>query len=344
MTSRIRNSPLIPALLAAGSALLLSSCGGGGGGDSGALPPPTQLASTITATNQNDVAAQAYSSANAINKEVAGSASIVTGVSVGTGTSGLTNAALTNLYRALQVKPVNMVAGVSGSTTEACSGGGTISVSYNVTNPDTISNNDALVITSNNCVEGAMMITGGLSITFSNVSGVPSATSAWSATMKMTFADFAVTENNVIDKATGDLSLGYSQASAGNETFSASGNSLQMSTTKGGTTVARTLSAYDYSGSVSGFNLYTYRSNFTFSGNLPRLGNVSYTVRTLTDFKQQGSANPYQGVMTVTATDKTSLTFTVLNTTSMQLGVDRNGDGTVDDTSNKTWDELLSLI
>jgi hypothetical protein len=327
--------------LVASSALLLTACGGGGG--DAAPGTSVQAASTITSANASDVAAQAYSTSDAINNQTSLGTSLVTGVSVETQTSSLIDSSLRQLYRALETKPANMAVGVSTTTTEACSGGGSNTITYEGANTDQVSNGDKLTISSNNCVEGSEKLNGALSFTISNISGTPSSSSAWSATLDIKYSNLALTENNVTITVDGDLTLGYGQTSTGAANFSVSGNSLKVSEMTGASTVTRTLSAFSNSGSVTG-GLYTFRNNFTFAGNLPRLGNVSYTVKTLADFKQQAGSYPSQGVMTVTATDKTSLTFTVLNSTSVRLDIDKNGDGTNDESITKTWSELTSLM
>lgn len=142
-----------PAALTVSSAFLLAACGCGGGDAPAASS--TQAASTVTVANANDVAAQGYASSNAINNQVSGGSSLVTGVSVETKATGLIDASVKHLYRALSAKPTNMVVGVSGTLDpEPCTGGGTITVAYNVADVDTLSNGDTLTITSNNCVEG----------------------------------------------------------------------------------------------------------------------------------------------------------------------------------------------
>ncbi|HJV86406.1 MAG TPA: hypothetical protein VJ698_13105 [Noviherbaspirillum sp.] len=335
-------------LLSIGSALLLAACGGGGG--SGSSPVSPTALSTITSANAPDVAAQAYAASSAINDTAitggTAGATIATGVVVQDSPGiGFIDATLQHMYRALAVKPANMVVGVMGTNTVNCTGGGTMTGSYNMMNTNMVSNGDTMTITSNNCMEDMVRINGTITISFSNLAGMPSATSQWSATMRMNFTNFAVTENSITDTANGDISLGFVQDNVGTRSFTMSGNTLQMSTTRSGTTVMRTLSNYDYSASETAAGLYTYRCNYTMSGDMPRLGsNVSYTVQTMTPFRQQGTSYPNQGVMKVTATDNTSLTFTVLDSASVQIAIDRNGDGTIDETMTKTWVELTSLI
>ncbi len=335
--------------LSIGSALLLAACGGGG--SSGSPGSSTQAASTITSANASDVAAQAYAASDALNSQaVAGGtagADLVTAVSVQTPTptTGLIDAGLQQMYRALAQQPANMVLGVMGTGTITCSGGGMMTGSYNMMNTNMVSNGDTLTVTSSGCREGMQQFNGGLTITFSNISGTPSPMGAWNATMRMTFNNFSVMQNNMTGTANGDISLNYGQNQSGTRAFTVSGSSLQMTTTRGSTMVTRMLTNYSYDASVTSANLYTYRCDYTLTGDLPRIGNnVSYTVHTIMPFQQQGGLYPNQGVMTVRASDGTSLTMTVRDATSVQIAIDRNGDGTVDETIVKTWAELSALI
>ncbi|HJV79446.1 hypothetical protein [Noviherbaspirillum sp.] len=335
--------------LSIGFALLLAACGGGG--SSGSPGSSTQAASTITSANASDVAAQAYAASDALNSQaVAGGtagADLVTAVSVQTPmpTTGLIDAGLQQMYRVLAHKPADMVLGVMGTGTITCSGGGMMTGSYNMMNANMVSNGDTLTVTSSGCREGMHQFNGGLTIAFSNISGLPSSMGAWNATMRMTLNNFSVMQNNITETANGDISLNYGQNLSGTRAFTVSGSSLQMSTTRGGAMVTRMLTNYSYDASVTSANLYTYRCDYTLTGDLPRIGNnVSYTVRTMTPFQQQGGLYPNQGVMTVRASDGTSLTMTVRDATSVQIAIDRNGDGIVDETIVKTWTELSALI
>jgi hypothetical protein len=336
-------------LAIASSIVLLSACGGGGGGgsdgDSSAGGGPTTPASTITSANAPNVAAQSVAASEAVTGEIDGAVfSITTGVTVETSAGpSLLNSTLGQLYRALKVKPANMVVGVTGTETFDCTGGGTMKAMYKVVTTDELSNGDQLTLTAIDCIEEQTKMNGSLSFSFSNVNGTPDAASAWGATMAIGFNNFSATTANVTETASGDLTLTYNQTTPNNASYSASGNSLQLSTTKAGTTVTRTISSLSESGAiVSG--LLTHRSAFTFDGKLPGVGSGTYTVKTLTDFKQQDGANPSQGVLTVSASDQSSLKLTVLDTSNVQIEIDKNGDGKMDETSTKTWTELRSLL
>lgn len=330
-----------------GSVFALPGCGGGGGGGddtAGEVP----ASSTITLANSTNVAAQSLAASSSLSGQVdgvAGTAGLVTGVSVSLDgdKTPLIDASIAQLYRALQAKPSSVVVGVSGSETVSCSGGGTATVSFNVADPDVVSNGDSVSISASNCVEDGMRMNGGLSLTFSNITGTPSASSSWSATLAITFRNFSVVDGSVTDSANGDLRLGYSQGASG-YSYSATGNSLAVSTTRGGSTVTRTISNYSDSGTVNASGI-SHGADFTISGNLPNLGsNVRYTVDTVVNFQQQEGSNPHAGQLTVKATDNTGMRLTVIDTSNVRIELDKNADGTYEETVNKTWADIYALM
>lgn len=327
------------------SSMLLAACGGGGNsGSTASTLPNTQTAPGITISNSKDVGAQAYSGADALNSQVSTGSSLVTGVSTDIGNSGLIDTTLRQLHLALDKPVANLAVGVSTSTTENCSGGGTVSITKNIANAPNLSAGDTVFITSNNCVEDGAKLNGTLKIVVTSFSGTFSNNSAWNASFGINFTDFSIEAGGIADAAHGDLALTYNQTTLGVVSFSANGKSLQVRSVKGKSTTDRTLTNYTYSGSANGSNVYTYRANFTLSGNLGKLGNASYTVKTITDFKEQIGSFPSTGALVVTAADKSSVTLTVLNSTTVQLAVDKNGDGQIDETTTSTWAELNSLL
>jgi hypothetical protein len=238
-----------------------------------------------------------------------------------------------------------MAVGVTTSKTTNCPGSGTIAATYVMASSTAVSTGDSVSITANNCVDGTTKINGGLAIRFNSIHGTPSSTAAWDASMTLTYTNLSMTDSGITESVNGDLTLNYNQTADSSASFGASGSSLSTTTTTARGTSSRTLTAYNYSGSVTAAGLYTFHDDFTFAGNLPRLGNnVQYTVKTLVDFQQQSGNYPSQGKLKITATDNTSLTLTVLNNTTVQIDLDTNGDGVIDNTYTKTWAELEGLL
>jgi hypothetical protein len=327
------------------SALLVAGCGGGGSSDKGG--PFT--ASNVNSSNATDVLAQAFTASESLNSQSSTASSLggnlATGVSIDAGSSGLIGVTLQQLYRGLRAgTAVNLATGVQTADPTPCSGGGSVTATRTVAAAGTVSNGDSLSMTANNCVEGALKLNGGMRFTFSNVSGAVGSDAAWGATMAMQFSDLSIDAHGDLVRANGDMSLGYSQTSNAVANASASGNSLQISLERNGTSIVeRRLSNFSYDSSVNS-DLFTYSANYTLSGNLARLGNTSYSVKTNTAFKKTGSAFPYEGSLTVTATDKTSATLTALDSINVRIDLDKNGDGVIDESINTTWSNLKSRV
>ena len=338
-------SKTLLALAVSSSALLAAGGGGGGGDNSSSLTTGGSVtAASITASNSKNVGAQAYSGTDALNSQVGSGSALVTGVSTSTGSNGLLNAALQQLYLAVGNAGPTLVTGVSVTETVPCSGGGTVQFTINTASTEQFSAGDTISVTGGNCVEDGAKLNGTLNMVFNSISGTPTPTAAWSASIGMTFINFSVEAGGISSTANGDSMLNYSQTSAASASLSATGNSLQMRTVQGTSTIDRTLSAYNYSASVNASNQYTYRADFTLQGNLGTLGNAAFTVKTITDFKQVPGSFPTAGALIATAADKSSLTLTVKDGTSVQIDVDKDGNGTVDSTSTATWTELSGLL
>jgi hypothetical protein len=342
-------------IVAASAAFLLAACGGGGGDSSTAGTPASSTTtadtSTINTGNSTDVAKQAYAAYSAINGEArtGTAATSLIGVSIDdtTHTPNLLATSLRQVRNALSAQtPAAVVGVVTDSTQDACTSG-TISRTRHIADSTlaTITSGDYVTITAANCVESGETLNGSLTITFNSASGdVAHMVGAWSASMTITYSNLTITAGSLSESANGDLTLSYSQASDGSATFNTSGNSLTASVTYGSTTVSSSLSNYNYGGSVSAAGTYTFHDNLTFAGTYPRLGKVSYTIATPTDFVQTSTdVYPSQGVMKVSATDRTSLTLTVIDNAHVRIDVDANGDGVIDSSSTITWATLASL-
>jgi hypothetical protein len=333
-------SKVIPALTTA----MLVGCGGGGG-DTATTNATTPVAASISATNASDAIAYAYSGVENLDGQSNSSALLVADASIDTQSTGLIAASLAQLYSGLQAQPLDGVAtGVTTSRTVACAGGGSISATVTEAVAGTRSNGDSMALTANNCVSDGDVLNGRVDFGFSDLSGTIGSSTAWSAKLAMNFTNFSVQSGGNTLRADGDMTLAYTQTGYQVATAVVSGSSLQMNLTKSdGTLISCTLTAYGMTGSIN-VGTYTSSANFIVTGSSPRLGTVNFTVRTNTAFRRTGAANPSTGSVTVTATDKSSATLTVLDSTYVKIDLDKNGDGVTDETSNTTWAELRSRI
>lgn len=324
-------------MMACGTLAFLTGCGGGGGdggmaagsADSGSTALPN---SSINAANSTVVASQALTASSVLNSQSNGSS------------TGLANTSVKQLNKALGIAAfINRAAGMTHTLTINCPQGGTATITLKAASTQQVSSGDSVLVSADSCIDGTDTANGTINIDFTNVTGRPSSTSAWNGTMNVSFTDFTFDDGTASNTANGGLTLLYDQTAARTATFSLTGDTLRLSTTENGTVTERALSGFNTSGSVNG-DLFTYRTDFTFSGDLPQLGQSPYTVDTLTDFTQQESSNPSQGTLMVTASDGSSLTLTTLDTTNVNIALDSNGDGTAEQTTTTTWSALTDAI
>lgn len=258
---------------------------------------------------------------------------------------GLLDASLGLLYKGIEPQASDsLVTGLSTSGTASCNGGGTVSRTLDYSVPGRISNGDRMVISASNCTQNGIAIDGSLTFVFSNLAGTINSSMAWSATLALTYGNLSMAYNGTAIRVNGDLTMGYSQDGLGAASVSAGGNSLQMTLVKNNTVVVdRTLSAYDYSATLNGSSA-SFSTNYTLSGNFPKFGNATFTVATVTPFQVSAGSAPSSGILTVTATDKSSLRLTAVDAVNVRLEIDRNGDGTADQVINTTWADLRNRI
>ena len=326
--------------------VILAACGGGGGGDS--FP---EYASTITSSNARDVAAQGYSSFEALNDQSSSGGNMILSAQVdGQSTKpGLLDTSLNLLYRGLPSQTLaNLAADIAATGTDTetfgCSGGGTITYRIDFSNPNQLSDGDRLTITANNCIENGVALNGKVAYTFSDMNGTIGSSSAWSATLALQYSNFSVAYDGEAVRTNGDLTMTYSQDGFGTESANVRGSSLQVTVLENNTVVVdRHLKSYALSEEVNGSNT-TYSADYTLSGNFPEIGNATYTVDTVTPFQAVVGSRPSTGVLTVTATDGTSLRLTALDTVNVRLEIDTNGDGAINETIDTTWADLESRM
>lgn len=254
--------------------------------------------------------------------------------------ASLASASIKQLDRTLELAFISRATGLSNTLTVNCERGGTATITLTAANAGQVSRGDSATVTANNCVDGNDTANGAINLAFDNITGTPSSTSAWNAAMTVTFTNFSYNEGDETNTANGALTLAYNQTARRNATFSLTGPEVRLITVEDGEVADRSLTGFNTSGSLNG-DVLTYRTAFVLSGeDLPRLGDGPYTVATTTDFVQQEGSNPNAGVLTVTASDRSSLTLTTINDEDVGLALDANGDGSADLSMITTWDAL----
>jgi len=336
-------------LLGLGSALVLSGCGGGGGssgttiGSGGAAAPvattPASTLSPVTAANATQVAASAYASSVALSDSSAPVNGFLTGVSMGGAKVGVV-APVLDLVRKVYPRGTTLLTGVT--MTEACTGGGTISVDANLRNQQTISNGDTLKLTANNCLEEGVVINGTISITMSNVTGDVVNSYNWGATLDTVFTGFNVRSGSETASIGGDMKIAMTQTSPTSSVIDVSGKALQLVEQRNGLTLGSfTLSNYTMNEAILGSTVRSAAS-FTIAGSTNGLGQFSYTVKNLQPFVSMAGQDPSSGSLIVNgASSSVTLTST---SSGARLEYSAKGDGVITQTNNLSWAELMAAL
>ena len=330
-------------LLSASGVLVLSACGGGGssGNTGGPTPGPVSTLSTITPANSSRAASNAYAATAVIGESSATFDGLLTGVSVGRADIGVVAPVLRLVKQVYARDGQPLLIGVT--MTEACSGGGSITIDATVRNQDTASNGDTVKITANNCVEDGDTFNGALSATFSNITGDIVNSSTGTATMDTSFTNFSLRSGSETLGINGDMKIAINQTNATSNSVTISGNSLQTTEQRGGINQAsRTLTDYSMTGTTRGTTV-TRIASFTMSGSTSALGQFSYSVKNLQPFVSNGADMPGSGSLIVNGASS-SVTLTVASATNVRLDYSAKGDGNITQTTNLGWNEFLMSI
>jgi hypothetical protein len=337
----------LPTLLTSIFALaFVGGCGGGSSTPATSVTPPQSVA--ITSGNADTVAAQAYAASDSLNSSrnsAGGLSNLLTGVSVSVDpntqvkATGLMSTVLGMAYTAQNATAgPSLLTGVTTNYSFGCANGGTLQGSASKSSSYDIKSGDSFTLNANACVNGTETINGSVTISFSNIVGAPGSTNAWSGTVSTMLSNLSVKSGAAAAVAfSGDMSISINQVNAQNIGFDLSGSSL--TSTLGSSSLS--LSAFRFFGSQVGPAI-TYTTDFSLSGNNPSLSSFAMTVQTLTPFKFNLGNNPSQGVLVVSGSNKSTMKLTVVNSSSIKLDVDQNGDGVFETSLSRTWAALFA--
>jgi len=320
---------LIKTLVLGAGLSLVAACGGGGGGGSN---PPVVITPDATISSQNAV-------------EIAGD--VVTGVldtgELGAfGGSGLIGAdsgagpAMSKASATAANKGVNVILSAPfGPEVSPCAMGGNVSVSGNLSSQDTLTPGDTITARFTICDDGeGEVVNGVLTLDVDTFDGdLLSGFVAIGVTMG--FQGFSVTENGEITTVQGGLSVLIDTRNYPLSTFTMSSGSLSV--TDGVETVVlsnfTTTASADESSQPPAF---TFESSGRIS--VPTHGSVTYRVEE--PFTGFGESDPDSGVLYIEGEMGANITATVLSANQVQLEMDYDGNGSIDETVIVTWVEL----
>lgn len=335
-------------ILAVPAAMLLSlsACGGGGGGDgsaagNGGSGAPAVTLAPISQSNYQTVAAVVVDPVGALADLNSTTGSLITGVQLDEPQLSLAGVS-TRIYEKFRAKTPNLVTGAV--FTEACSGGGSVTINESVASESRYTAGDRIAITANNCEEADMpVLNGAAALTITSVSGDPINTTTYSVGIGATFDNFALSEGAERVLIKGDLNVNASQSGSSVVNIAISGQALAFTLTNAGVSNSYLLAAYEFAGS-EGNGVTTLAGKYTVSGTSAKLGgNYSYRVETVQPLSISGSADvPSTGALIVLGSPA-SVTVTALNTSSVRIDYSDKGDGTVSATNTLSWSAFEAL-
>ncbi len=322
------------------TALVLAACGGGGGSTSIGVPT---AGVSITTSNARPVSAAVLDSVDTVEGSTAG-------VGILTGVSAVSTANDFN-YPDFVVSQLNKllsqellvgggITGVAISETYSCTSG-SFTVTGNIADVNTLTAGDTLTISFSNCSDSGVVINGSMSMTFTQVSAGFDGFPPFTLGINVVLNNFSVNDGGYVATANGDMSMLLSVDASGNESMQLSGSSLSSSA--GGE--AELLTNYAYEMQYSSSGAYSVSLQGTLASTKID-GSVSYT--TITPFTGNdfvGSGNPTAGELHITTSADGSQAWLIAQPdgVNVQIDIDTDGDGIVDDTVMTTWTELQSL-
>ena len=328
---------------------ILVACGGGGDSspnpgdtsDSGTPSTPSAATqATITPANYVAVAQQALSS----NAFLLDATSLVVGAQA-SDSSVLVRFGqeqLSKLPGRIANAPVQAV-GATQTFTEACEGGGTLTVVDNDANGNQQADpGDSASLTANNCAFGGEVLNGQLSITLNSVSGnLDSYPYTLSGTINFQKLTAQSTAARVV--ANGSMTLNVSARSDFDQTIALAIASFAITSTYGGVTSRQTLTNYNSSLKVSlAGSVTNWTSSVKGTMTSSAFDSKSVSIDTPVAFVRSGNqAYPARGEAIIIGAAGAKVRVTATSVTNVTIDLDADGNGSYETTVNKRWSEIL---
>jgi len=313
---------------------LLAACGGGGGGGGGTAGIAAAAPVVVTSANATQVASASLGASDGLSGNTTGILGVVP-AAVGSTPSTDVNIVETIIDQ-VRKAPQTGGSGVSIAAVQnidqPCDSG-TLSVSFNdADNSATLTTGDTVSMSANNCTFSGVTMNGSISVSNIVVTG-DQVTPPYSLQLSLTTSGFSVSSGGEVAAINGDGTILESTSDGTTFTSSFSGAGIQL--TAGGETL--TLTNYQIT-NVENEATGAYSVDISATISISSLGG---SVTVTTDVPLSG-VFPYEadaGHITCTG-DNSSVTINVIDSTSVQLDVDLNGDGTIDDSLPETWTNL----
>jgi hypothetical protein len=319
----------IAALLAVGFTITIASCGGSSGGSAPSTLPATEGPTLgITAANGGDVAS-AVVTAVGLSFDLGD----ITGDNVSAQPGDI-------LFAAPQAKGTGILyeslLSQVQQALEDCANGGTVDISATLADPNTLSVGDHIVAVFLDCDDGmGYVINGQVDITIAELQG-DILTELFLLGMDLVLTDVVITDSEGEMTAVGDFALTLDQRDFPVLGLSMATGELEM----GHADEVWTLTGCDHDMQVDvGTQPEPLTANA--SGRLESLllgGNVDY--ETTVTVQAFGDDYPYAGEILVTGSGDSTVNIVIVDSENVELQIDENGDGVVDEFVDTTWAEL----
>ena len=315
----------VAALMAAGIATTIAT---GGGGGSGSVTPPLPVEATLNITADNGVdVATAVIVAVGLSYDLGD----FTGGNVATGggemQSDTTVSKLTgSLYK-------TSLPGIQQAL-ENCASGGTVDVTVTQANVNTITVGDRIVADFVDCDDGlGYVISGTVDMTIAAIQG-DILTNVFLLGMDVLMTDILVTEGTSVMTAEGDFTLTLDSLDFPVMRMSLSGEDLQL----GSDGEVVILTGFDHALEIDSVTTALV-ANVLGRLESPTLGG-SVDYETTVTIEAIGDDDPHVGEVLVTGADNSSVRIVIIDSNMIQLEIDENGDGTIDEFIDTNWATL----
>ncbi len=223
-----------------------------------------------------------------------------------------------------------------GPVTEPCAVSGSLTISGDIANPETLTAGDFFNIDWDNCDDGQGQVIDGL-IVYTITSFEGNGTIGGSLLgITLTLTAFQVTEEANYYSADGDISISLdtrtppvSVATMFGNTYSVGSNGGTETLSNFSTTVTENAGMFPSSYTTDAMGTLT---STQFDG--------SVTYDTPVVFESIGDAYPYAGELLVTGANNATVRLIALDEVNVRIEADYDGDGAVDAIIDTTWDTL----
>ena len=310
-------------LVVTAGAIGLVACGGGGGGGGGVAP----ITANAVITSQN-----APAIAGAVVGATEGTQSIADlgGLAAPVGPGALP------VQEANTGAPPTAEVSIGPDTTN-CAMAGTQTFSAELADPATMSSGDSISLLFSLCNEGdGTIMDGGFDFVVQSFQGDP-LTGAFLFNVGVTVSGLSMTEGGETETLSGDMNLTVDTLNPPSAAISVYGSSLTVmsGTETGSLSEFSIVTTVDPLAGTTLFELNGYLMSSEFTGDV----HFSTTAALQLDL----AGDPSTGEVVITGADGATITMRIVSAQQVELDIDLDGDGTIDEMQVTTWADLQGL-